>query len=50
MHAHSNFKVTCIPVRGWIKEAARVNNLIIPQYVGWITSYPPIVNGYVMQT
>ena len=40
----------CIPVRGRIKETARVDNLVIPQRAGWITSYPPIVNGYVIQT
>ena len=36
-----------IPVRRWIKEAARMDNLVIPQRAGWITSYPPIVNGYI---
>ena len=40
----------CIPVRGQIKETARVDNLVIPQRAGWITSYPPIINGYVIQT
>ena len=40
----------CIPVRGRIKETAWVDNLVIPQYAGWITSYPPVVNGYVIQT
>ena len=39
-----------IPVYEEIKDAAKVNNLVIPQYAGWITSYPPIVNGNVMQT
>ena len=40
----------CILVRGWIKETARVDSLVIPQRAGWITSYPPVVNGYVIQT
>ena len=39
----------CILVRGRIKEAARVDNLVIPQRAGWIASYPPVVNGYVLQ-
>ena len=41
---------TCIPVRGRIKETARVDNLVIPQRAGWITSYPPVVNCYMIQT
>ena len=44
------YSSTCIPVHGRIKEIARVDNLVIPQRAGWITSYPPIVNGYVIQT
>ena len=40
----------CIPVCGRIKYTARMDNLVIPQCAGWITSYPPIVNGYVIQT
>ena len=40
----------CIPVCGRIKDTARMDNLVIPQCAGWITSYPPIVNGYVIQT
>ena len=31
--------VPYIPVHEWIKEAARVDNLVIPQCTGWITSY-----------
>ena len=38
-----------IPVRGRIKETARVDNLVIHPDDGWITSYPPVVNGYVIQ-
>ena len=34
---------SCIPVRGRIKETARMDNLVIPQHSGWITSYPPVV-------
>ena len=26
-----------IPVRGWIKEATRVDNIVIPQHTGWIS-------------
>ena len=26
----------CILVHGWIKETARVDNLVIPQHAGWI--------------
>ena len=44
------YNLVCIPVRGQIKEIARVDNLVIPQHAGWITSYPPVVNGYVIQT
>ena len=40
--AISAYKSSCIPVRGRIKETARVNNLVIPQCAGWITSYPLI--------
>ena len=29
----------CIPVCGRIKETTKVDNLVIPQRVGWITSY-----------
>ena len=43
-------KPFCIPERGQIKETARVDNLVIPQRAGWITSYSPVVNGYVIQT
>ena len=32
-----------IPVRGRIKETARVDNLVIHPDDGWITSYPPVV-------
>ena len=32
------------------QKATRMDNLVIPQRTGWITSYPPVVNGYVMQT
>ena len=46
----SGFKSSCILVRGQIKETARVDNLVIPQCAGWITSYPPVVNGYVIPT
>ena len=42
--------ITCIPVHGRIKETARVDNLVIPQHAGWITSYSPVVNGYMIQT
>ena len=37
-------------MHGRIKETARVDNLVIPQRVGWITSSTPVVNGYVIQT
>ena len=37
-------------VHGQIKEAAKVDNLVIPQCTGWITSYPPIVIGYIYNT
>ena len=45
-----NYSTICIPVRGQIKETARVDNLVIPQCARWITSYLPVVNGYVLQT
>ena len=32
------------------QKATRVDNLVIPQLAGWITSYPPVVHSYVMQT
>ena len=35
-------------VLGWIKDIVRVDNSVIPQRTGWVTSYPPIVNGYMM--
>ena len=37
-------------MRGQIKEATRVDILVTPQRTGWITSYPPFVIGYIMQT
>ena len=46
----NRYNHSCIPVHGWIKETARVDNLVIPQRAGWITSYPPVINGYVIQT
>ena len=45
------YMLHCIPVCGRIKETARVDNLYsYPPSTGWITSYPPVVNGYVIQT
>ena len=38
----ANLLCYCIPVHGRIKEAARVDNLDIPQHAGWITSYANI--------
>ena len=38
-----------IPVRGRIKETARVYMIVKPQRAGWITSYTPVVSGYMMQ-
>ena len=44
------YMYTYIPVHGRIKETTRVDNLVIPQHAGWITSYPPVVNDYTIQT
>ena len=39
-----------IPVRGHIKETAWVYMVVKPQRAGCITSYTPVVNGYMMQS
>ena len=39
-----------ISVHGRIKETARVDNLLNAKRAGWITSYPPVVNGNVQIT
>ena len=35
--------IISIPVRGRIKETARVDNLVIHPDDWWITSYPPVI-------
>ena len=35
-----------IRLHGWIKKS-QGDNLVIPQYPGWVTSYPPVINGYI---
>ena len=44
------FKLALYP-GAWADQRNRqVDNLVIPQCAGWITSYPPVINGYVIQT
>ena len=35
-----------MPVHGWIKETTQVYMVVKPQRAGCITSYTPVVNGY----
>ena len=52
MEIQSLFRIliNSIPVCGWIKETAKVYMVVIPQHAGSITSYTPIVNGYMTQS
>lgn len=50
LNSVTSANVIYIQVHGQIKEAVRVHNLVIPQFTGWITSYPPIVIGYIHNT
>ena len=39
-----------ISMRGQTKETTRVYMIVKPQLTGCITSYTPIINGYMMQS
>jgi len=49
--ASSNWFINNLYPGAWVDQRnCQGGYLVIPQHAGWITSYPPVVIGYIMQT